>query len=180
MGGEYLAENCYATGNVTASATMARIRAGALFGNVTTNYDPFILKNCYSAGNVSASSKGSSTGDEVYVGGIVGAAKGVSVSFCYSAGNISASVGTSYSGMGKAYAGAIVGGLLAGTNNTTLNKCYRASEAIITATGTKFSLREDGTEESLTAIQTRTFYEAELCWAESIWDLTDGAHPTLK
>jgi RNase P/RNase MRP subunit p29 len=115
-------DNCYVTGNVTASTTRDTgnitrdAYAGGLIGRAQGS-----IQNCYATGNIIAS------GRDAHAGGLIGRGEGTRSSGglwdCYATGNVSAST------IRNSYAGGLIG---RANNNFPAYRCYRLSTQEIT------------------------------------------------
>ena len=114
-----LIKYCYATGDVTASASSAErgcsVKVGGLVGD---NYEGAVITDCYATGNVIGVSELSSAG--VYAGGLVGYNHD-DILNCYATGDVSA---TALSGSASVYAGGLLGYLSASNSNGRVKYSY--------------------------------------------------------
>ena len=204
-----LIKYCYATGNVTATASSAEhshgVQAGGLVGD---NYEGAVITDCYATGNVIGISELGSAG--VYAGGLVGYNHD-DILNCYATGNVSATAvgGSAYAGGLLGYLSAsnsngrvkysyatgdvsavsnstsststaCAGGLIAYESITFANYSYRCSGQTVTATiNSAEGTIHKNNLKSLETIQTVSFHTDTLLWDSSIWNIQSGTYPTL-
>lgn len=164
--------HCYATGDV--SSTYA---AGGLVASIR-NGD---ISSSYATGNVSAISR--TEYSYTYAGGLVAYLDGGTVSACYATGNVTS---ISYRAI---YISEVLGGGIVGHwagIATPVTNCYVADSQtfniikINQATGYDQPTNEHGTPTGMSTLKSLAFQRDTLGWSCAVWQMTDGAHPTLK
>jgi hypothetical protein len=185
-------EKCYFSGAVTANPYVGGIVGGTM-GGVT-------VSSCYSSGIVTGTVTGPNPGN--MIGGVVGTlADGSAMSDCYSTGlttggtNVGGVVGQISSGivencvaMNPSVSASVsnvnrIIGII--DNNTyplapsTIDGCYAFDKMNIDANETSDPDTAYGGDVSKEDVLDRDFW-LELGWDESVWDIADGALPTLK
>jgi len=150
--------NCYATGEVK-----ARI-AGGLVGK-----NGEIITNCYATGNVSSTS--------LYAGGLVALNDYGVITNCYATGNIIVNTTDTYNTL-------CTGGLVGKTTGGSITNCYRYSGQTFKITRkdttTNRATNTDGTAIDMSSLKSSTFHINTIGWSDDYWNITEGAHPTLK
>ncbi|MDY4850997.1 MAG: GLUG motif-containing protein, partial [Paludibacteraceae bacterium] len=111
-------ENCYNTGEVSASST-SEVYAGGVCG-----FNAGAITSCYNTGEVTATSSDS----VAHAGGVCGCNLG-EITSCYNTGKVTAT-GT------QEYSGAHAGGVCGRNNGGTITNCYNTGEVTATATDT--------------------------------------------
>ncbi|MBO5869856.1 MAG: dockerin type I repeat-containing protein, partial [Clostridia bacterium] len=147
-------ENCYNTGDVSASSSSDAF-AGGIAG-----YNGGTIENCYSTGNVSAdatSSSYSSSKASAYAGGIVGLnITDSTITTCYNIGNVSAGASSDDC---VTYIGGIAGDSVEGT----VTNCYYADK-ISKGVGNGYDVTKKCTVEQLKNQATFKNFDFETVW----------------
>ncbi|MBO5870398.1 MAG: dockerin type I repeat-containing protein, partial [Clostridia bacterium] len=143
-------ENCYNTGNVSATSYSSYAYAGGIAGyNYYNNIYYGTITNCYNTGDVSAYAS------NAYAGGIVGF-NDKTIENCYSIGDVAANVS---SDDGTAYIGGIAGDSLDGT----VTNCYYANN-IAKGVGNGYDVTKKCTVEQLKNQDTFKNFDFETVW----------------
>ena len=167
-GDNSLITDCYATGDVSSTYLSGGLVASA-----------YRVSNCYATGNVSAISRTEYGAPKA--GGLVASVSSWGgLTSCYATGNVTV---ISYRAI---YISEVLGGGLCGYNLSAsrVDNCY-------TYNGQTFSITKISTTSnqpintvgSPTAMATLTsvaFQRDALGWSSDVWQMTAGAHPTLK
>ncbi|MDR1299611.1 MAG: hypothetical protein LBJ84_05100 [Oscillospiraceae bacterium] len=128
VSGPLAIENCYNTGDVSASAANDIAYVGGIVGYAHTDYGELTIKNCYNTGGIV-----SAAGTQYpYAGGIAGrafasASGSLAIENCYNTGGVSASTPGTY-----AYAGGIAG-MADGDAAIAIRDCYNTGAVAASA-----------------------------------------------
>ena len=144
-------QNCYSTGNISATTTTSDTYVGGLIGKSSGGTIEF----CYATGSVSAYAS--------YVGGFVGGNSGAAIRSCLATGNVDTS-----------YAGTNVGGF-DGKNQNSYSSCYCYNGQLITKCGSTVDSKAN--KCSLAQLNSADFYTNTLMWDASVWHLNDLDFP---
>lgn len=185
-------ERCYAAVNVTVNSGADSVAGGGLVGR---NAGP--VKNCYATGNVSVNAR------NAHVGGLIGEMGGNSVEVvnCYATGDVSANgkytnagglVGWGYS-VKNSFATGSVSSYASGANNSqayaggAIGKVGNdKNEGVYSVEGQSISCSDNlnkspiETVTSADNLKSASFLKGTLGFDETVWNITDGAYPTLK
>ena len=126
--------NCYAMGNVTATATStsssSRITASVYAGGLVGDNFGGTLTNCYAIGDVTATAASRYSESASYAGGLMGKNDNGTLTNCYATGDVAATATvTSSSYRSAAYAGGLVGDNFGGT----IMNCYATGDVTETS-----------------------------------------------
>ena len=174
--------NCYALGNVESCYDRSTFNensstAGGLIGHNTGS----TIKNCYASGDICSYAL---KGGVSFAGGLIGDHSHAEVDTeikeyvigailnCYATGNIvcNASLGPSY-----VKASAFCGLVNVVANENVTNNYYCSEQTVDAST-----IYTYGEEKSLAELKSEAFIVGTLEWSADVWNITDGAHPTLK
>ncbi len=173
--------NSYAAVNVSGSTTdWHRTNFNYVGGLIGCSSG--IVSYCYSTGDVFSNSADVAG----YVGGLVGCVENASVGYnntfyssivdCFATGNVSCSFDRQ---------DALIGGLV-GDNQfwVKLINCYRCNDQIFTVNNEHETIYEatnfEGVAKDMSIVKSIGFYEEELNWDLTVWELVAGGFPKLK
>ncbi|MBQ8439836.1 MAG: hypothetical protein IJX19_04155 [Clostridia bacterium] len=157
--------NCYSTVGINGKSQRGSIYTGSLIGSVERGSGS--VENCYSAGDVALILNDS----YAYVGGLVGYAGAATrcVSKCFTIGNVDLQVENGDS----SYFGTVFGEC---SSVDDVSYCFYLNSPRVTG-GTFVG---NGSPATLNDFKNTVFYKNKMQWDSSIWNLVDGALPTLK
>ena len=169
-------ENCYTEGNIELKDGTKHYLGGIVGLYGWTTIEDNSISNCYSRMNLSSKAQTSS-----YVGGIVGSVRyKTQINNCFAEGDISSTV--TLKSINYAQLGRIIGYI--NYTETTLQNCYSSSSQICKRSGTDSTLNEPSNScESLQneqVLQSENFIYNILGWSSDVWQINEGAFPTLK